>query len=250
MASENDAYLAATLPPSPVQQMALPINVRSEAPALTDAEKQQRANFEVFCLNLRQERDSIMAIVRRLFPEANYQKAPDVINDHWAAARQEFLGGIPLKPRRLPFPAVWGSVRGVLDGDRQTTTRKRKRDEVYKPWTLERRQRTAARKLLERYRKQFSIGELWIDQAQADLIRDPFRFGVCPLPSEGVCNIPDPERELRRRNAIAIEVQFREQEQGLVQPINLSVAVPDRELEYALAQPIAQETDLTPLWEP
>lgn len=220
-------------------QLALPIEVKREAPNLTPEQKLQRENIDAFMADCRADTAIYLAVVQVRYPEAGYTNLADVTTEHLQACHEEYAAH-PFRPSRFspPHPDVWGDLRTNEASVSPATKAKPKKAEVYKPWTLERRQRTAVTKLLQRYRKRYSIGEFWVDQAQADLLRDPFRFGLCPLPSEGTCNIPDPERELRRRNAIAIEVQFREQEQGLVQPLNLAAAIPAREYEYALAQPI------------
>jgi len=83
----------------------------------------------------------------------------------------------------------------------------------YKPWTWERKVQTAARKLRERFTKKYSIGELWIDQAQAKILENPWRYGCCPLPSEGECIIPDPTAILAKARAMEKELKLRELEQ-------------------------------------
>lgn len=237
---ENDALLARPAP-SPVVQMALPIEVKSEPPALTPEQRMQRENLNAFFAQCRADTAIYLAVVQARYPEAGYTSLKAVSTQHLEDCHAEYAAH-PFRPGRFtaPHPEAWPDARrhgDDLAASRVPAKPQRKRAEVYQPWTRERRQRQATANLLQRYRKRYSLFELWCDKAQADLLKDPARFGVCPLPSEGTCNIPDPERELRRRNAIALEVQFREQEQGLVMPINLAQPVPQREYEYALAQP-------------
>lgn len=71
-----------------------------------------------------------------------------------------------------------------------------RRKRKYKPWAKERKQKNAVRLVVGRIQKQYSIPLMQHNVIQTQLLTDPSRFGVCPLPTEKGCFI-DPDRDLR-----------------------------------------------------
>jgi hypothetical protein len=80
----------------------------------------------------------------------------------------------------------------------------------YRPWSLERKQRERSRRMMERFRKKFSLPELFIFAVQDAVIENPWYYGCCPLPDAGdsfPANVPD----LKYLEAIAREAKLREE---------------------------------------
>lgn len=86
--------------------------------------------------------------------------------------------------------------------------------QVYKPWTEDRKLRERGRRLNERINKRFSLPDLLHPALQEAVLKNPEYFGVCPLPSEETCPVnPDQRlRWLRAEEAKAYEAQLRAQE--------------------------------------
>jgi hypothetical protein len=195
------------------EQLALPLPIKSEKP-MTELEKKQQANFEAVCSYARRDAAVFLSVVQGMFPEARYSTLREVSITHLKEARPFYVAHSDYdpKPAQVPHPELntdyvaWANEQFK---DRAPTAPKAHRD--YKPWSWERRVQTAARKMRERFVKKFSIGELWIDEAQAKILKNPWRYGCCPLPSEGSCIIPDPGLILSKAKAMEKELSLRAQ---------------------------------------
>lgn len=207
------------------EQLTLPLPVKSEKP-MTELEKKQRANFEAVCADCRNDAAIYLAVVQARYPEVGYANLRDVTIAHLQECQAEYEAH-PFRTRgtrTVPYPEIeidyvaWGNE---LFQHREPVKPKAYRE--YKPWSWERRVQTAARKVRERFTKKYSFGELWIDKAQAKILEDPWRYGCCPLPSEGSCLIPDPDRIISRANAIATELHLRQVERGEVEALKISL---------------------------
>jgi hypothetical protein len=214
--NKHDNLELMTLPDTsgdPVQ-LAIPLPVKSEK-SLTDLQKKQQANHEAVCAHARRDTAVFLAVVQQMFPEAGYTKLRDVTTVHLKEARPFYVAhpDYDPKPAQVPYPELNIDYVAEANKDfaRRVPTKPRKQRE-YKPWSWERRVNTAVNKMLQRFHKKWSIGELWIDKAQAKILENPWRYGCCPLSSEGCCIIPDPGLILSKRAAVARELELREQE--------------------------------------
>lgn len=81
----------------------------------------------------------------------------------------------------------------------------------YRVQPLDRKQRTRCTKTLNRHRKRLPLGGWWMDEAQKDLVKRPWYFGVCSLPDQEAAIAPDYEGDLRQSLAIARENALRNQ---------------------------------------
>jgi hypothetical protein len=194
-------------------QLGLPLPVKSEKP-LTELQKKQQVNFETICAHARRDTAVFLAVVQQMFPEAGYTKLRDVTIAHLKEARPFYVAHPDYDPRpaQVLYPElnIDYVAQAIKEFGHRVPTKPRKQRE-YKPWSWERRVQTAAKKMLQRFHKKWSIGELWIDQAQAKILENPWRYGCCPLPSEGSCIIPDPDSILSKRAAMTRELELREQ---------------------------------------
>ena len=193
------------------EQLALPLPVKAEV-VLTELQKKQQANFEAVRLHARRDTAVFLSVVQGMFPDAGYSTLREVSIAHLKEARPFYVVHPDYDPRpaQVPHPELnTDYVAWAIEQFKDNVSVKPKAHREYKPWTWERRVQTAARKLRERFTKKFSIGELWIDEAQAKILENPWRYGCCPLPSEGSCIIPSPAQILAKRAAVSVEVQER-----------------------------------------
>ena len=193
------------------EQLTLPLPVKSEPP-LSELQKKQKANHEAVCAELRREAALFFSIVQARYPDAGYTNLREVTITHLKECRAEFEAHPEYNPRpaTVPYPELsidYVAQAKELFSDRPEFKPKVQRD--YQPWSWQRRTQTAVRNLRGRFLKRFSIGELWIDQAQAKILENPWRYGCCPLPSEGSCIIPNPAQILAKQAAIAVEIKER-----------------------------------------
>lgn len=200
--------------PTGVEQLALPLPVKAEKP-MTELEKKQRANFEAVCSDCRNDAAIYLAVVQSRYPDAGYISLCDVSIDHLRDSRPDYETHPErnIGPVSLPYPELnTDYVARAIEQFKDSSPTTPKTHREYKPWSWERRVKTAARKMRERFVKKFSIGELWIDQAQAKILENPWRYGCCPLPSEGSCIIPDPTAILAKARVMEKELKLRELE--------------------------------------
>ena len=226
--TENDLLMTKPRRATAVQ-MALPIEVKLEGPELTVEQQKQRDNFQAFLANCRKEASQILLIAQMQNPGAPWGKLQEVPTPELAKARAAY-DERPAQLEPVPHPEVWPSYQAQAEADRMTEQpRKVKQPQAYKPWSLERRQRLAASKLRQRAIKRSAFPEFWIPAVQEQVMKEPWRFGVCPLPSEDACIIPNPDRILSRQKAIAFEVECRQKE-ALPEPLKMPIQLEQREL--------------------
>jgi hypothetical protein len=184
---------------------------------LTELQKKQLANFEAICAHARQDAQVFLSVVQQMFPEAGYTALREVSINHLKEARPFYLENPNYDPcpAKVPYPELninyqeWAIVQF---SDKKNTKSRKQRE--YQPWTLQRKQRNAVRRMLERFHKKWSLPEFWIPLVQEKILEDPWYYGCCPLPSEGSCIIPDPDRILARRKVMEKELALRAQEQS------------------------------------
>lgn len=206
-------------PPARHEQLSIPLPPVAPPP-LTLLQQQQRANLEALFQQAAQESNLFLQLVQQAHPEAGYTQLKDVSTAHLGESRPrlEAHPDYQSQPYRWPHPEICTNYHDLAASlfDLKPVAPEPPKD--YKPWTELRRQRTAVANLLKRFHKRYSLGELWIDQAQARILKEPWRFGCCPLPTEGSCFIPDPARILARAEAIAAEQALRQADQNLYHP--------------------------------
>lgn len=238
--TENDVLIASpslTAKAADAFQISLPIQVESKPPNLTDEQRQHRENLEAFYQNIRQETSQILLIAQLQNPEQNWGRLQEVPTPELARAREAYERR-PVKFAPLPHADLWGRYQQQADDEVQSRQQQgakpvkvSAKPSAYKPWPLERRQRLAARKLRGRALKRSTFPQFWIPWMQEQLMKDPWRFGVCPLPGEQSCIIPDPSRILSRAKAIAHEVKCRQKELQ-PEPLRMPLRIePERELQ-------------------
>lgn len=209
----DNLELMARPPDTGPQQLALPLPVKSEKP-MTELQKKQQANFEAVCAHARRDTAVFLSVVQQMFPEAGYSTLREVSIPHLKEARPVYVAHPDYDPGpvQVPYPEL--NIDYVAQANeafaRRVPTKPKARRE-YKPWSWERRVREAARKMRDRMIKKHTLFDHWIDQAQAKILEDPWRYGCCPLPSEGSCLIPDPDRILARAKVMEKELSLRAQ---------------------------------------
>lgn len=212
--SENDVFLesrsSAQTCEQPEKQLELPISVAP--PKLSPKQQRQRENIEVFLFNLREESKRRLAIAQELFSAEGYERATQIKTEHFALIRdseQQKKSAKKIKRLKLPHPREWDMKIELFDSSQKT---KKREPKPYRPWKLERRQQAAMRGLLSRAHKQSAFADWWMPWLQSELLKNPWRFGACPLPSEPFCIIPSPERIMKKAEAIRLESEYREKQ--------------------------------------
>ena len=210
--SENLALMARPDTSGQPEQLALPLPVESKL-LLTELQTKQQANHEAVCSAARLDAALYFAIVTQRFPDAGYSSLKEVTIPQLKECRPLFEAHPEYNtaPATVPHPELLVNyvARAIAEFAAQPDRPPSRPPRAYKPWTWQRRVNTAASKLRERFAKRYSIGELWIDQAQVKILENPWRYGCCPLPSEGSCFIPDPALILTGQKARALEVELR-----------------------------------------
>lgn len=208
----DNLFLMTRPAPTGVEQLALPLPVKAEKP-MAELEKKQRANFEAVCAYARRDTTVFLSVVQGMFPDVGYKTLREVSTAHLQEARPFYVAhpDYDPKPVQVPHPELnTDYVARAIEQFKDKVQITPKAHREYKPWSWERRVQTAARKMRERFIKKYSFGELWIDQAQAKILENPWRYGCCPLPSEGSCIIPDPTAILAKARVMEKELKLRE----------------------------------------
>lgn len=143
-----------------------------------------------------------------------------------------------------PLFAAWkeAGLEGVRNYWAKIRNRSRKpsKPKTFKPWSRERKLQNRLRKLDLRARKLYTLlPDEYIEYIQTELLQNPEYYGICPLlGSVESCKLNYQDYVLDFQQARLLEAQLREQESGLVQPLNLPLVlkVPEKELVQVGAQ--------------
>lgn len=209
-----------------MQQIALPI-APPQTNQFTRTPEQEEA-LQKAIADVRVQAQEAERIARQMFPELEFEKLSELPTDKFSEVWAEYHR---LHPRPVPLRL----------GDRQQQAEPKKFKPLI-PWTLERKQKDRARRLLDRLKRKYGVDSsqpelfeevssvvLWIDEAQWSLVQNPGYFGVCSLPGYTESS-PVVLPNLEQLAAIARENELRAKEAGLV-PVHIPVALKTPEYE-------------------
>jgi len=74
-------------------------------------------------------------------------------------------------------------------------------------YTLDRRRSMRCGKLHKRLEKRWSFPSMRRQEAIDTVLSNPWRYGICPLPPEGSCNVSIGDQLVERRRKLALETE-------------------------------------------